>query len=733
MPDRLRQIALFELGGLLLLLSALLGAPAHGQALPIPIGTEASLPFAAAAELFSETGSRRDVAEVAQSAAFRPLTRQDLLPSYDEGVYWLRATLINRNPQPIERWLVLGSSRLEAVTLFEPEAGGWRATRAGLSVPVQHKPVVAAGVVLPLALAVGEARTVLLRIESRTLIDLDASLWQPLAYLQAQEGRLLLHSLSFGGSLIAALTALFLFGRLRERSYLFFFLLHLSAALTEFGRNGLLERFLWPSTLALPLQLHLVSVTGVVLSLSLLLRSFLELPRTHPGSDRLLLLIAAAFLLVLPWSFVDYNQAARLAATLFILFALLSAAVTVWAWRQGRAAALYLIGAYAILWLSEVLRNLVHLGLLDLGYTRHASASLSLLLATPMIFLALTENTRRLAAELSQARALARSKSEFLARISHELRTPLNTIIGYARMLGRGSRRLSLQEGSADIERSGLRLLGLIEDLLEQARLDAGQFRLVPQAVALSPWLDELERAGSLLAEAAGNSFALVRDGELPVGVEFDASRLRQVLDNLLSNAQRHTRHGRVELHCTARLLGNGQRVRLAFEVSDNGDGIASEDLPRIFEPFYRGRATRALPGLRGKRIGLGLSIARELVRLMGQELTVSSTPGRGTSFRFGVECPVVAAPPAPLAPAASRRPPLPRRRPVPQPAVLPDAARLAALAELVAGGQVTEIEEWCAALVEHHPACAEFALAVQQAVAELDFVALQHLARAGS
>ena len=234
MPDRLRQIALFELGGLLLLLSALLGAPAHGQALPIPIGTEASLPFAAAAELFSETGSRRDVAEVAQSAAFRPLTRQDLLPSYDEGVYWLRATLINRNPQPIERWLVLGSSRLEAVTLFEPEAGGWRATRAGLSVPVQHKPVVAAGVVLPLALAVGEARTVLLRIESRTLIDLDASLWQLLAYLQAQEGRLLLHSLSFGGSLIAALTALFLFGRLRERSYLFFFLLHLSAALTEF-------------------------------------------------------------------------------------------------------------------------------------------------------------------------------------------------------------------------------------------------------------------------------------------------------------------------------------------------------------------------------------------------------------------------------------------------------------------------------------------------------------------
>lgn len=839
---------------LLLVLCALQLSFAHGQAVPIRIHAEPSLSLAAAAGIFTESATRLDVAAVAQSAPFRPLTPEDLVPAYDDRVFWLRATLINRNPLPIERWLVLGTPRLEKVSLFQHGPGGWHEVRAGQSVPLQHKPVDAIGVVLPVALDVGETREVLLRIESRTVIDLDASLWQPLDYLRAQHGRLLLQGLSLGGSMIAALVALFLFGRLRERSYLFFVLLHLSAALIDLGRNGLLERFLWPASVPLPLQLHLVLACSVALSLIFLMRNFLDLQATNRRADRLLRVIGSLFLALLPVGFLDYNLSARLFSVLIVVLVAASCTVAVWAWRQGNTSARFLVGAYAILWLVEGLRNLSYLGLYDLAFIQRISASLSLLLATPMIFLALTENTRRLGAELLQVRALVRSKSESLARISHELRAPLNTIIGYARMLGRGSKRLTLQDGSADIERNGLRLLGMIEELLEQSRLDAGQFRLAPQAIALSAWLDELERGGRLLAEAAGNAFALVRSGDFPDGVELDAQRLRQVVDNLLSNAHRHTRHGRIELCCTARVLADGQRVQLEFEVSDNGEGIASEDLPRIFEPFYRGPVQRPVPGVRGNRIGLGLSISRELVRLMGQDLTVSSTSGRGTSFRFGVECRVVAAPPAPLLlPQRSRRqglrvlvaeeepvalaalldllqalrvtaggvssgrrlieelaactqgwdavltgerfsdgdgwtvlmqvraqfpalpvvlvsagapqpptgfpatlefdavlgqpvqperladtlatllPALPRRkrRTVPQPAALPDPSRLAALAELVAGGQVTAIEEWCEVLAEHHPACADFAAAVQQAVGELDFVTLQRLAGA--
>ena len=116
---------------LLLVLCALQLSLAHGQTVPIPIHAEPSLSLAATAGIFIDRTHRLDVAAVAQSAPFRPVTPEDLAPAYDDRVFWLRATLINRNPLPIERWLVLGTSRLEKVSLFQPGPGGWQEIRAG--------------------------------------------------------------------------------------------------------------------------------------------------------------------------------------------------------------------------------------------------------------------------------------------------------------------------------------------------------------------------------------------------------------------------------------------------------------------------------------------------------------------------------------------------------------------------------------------------------------------------
>ena len=117
-----------------------------------------------------------------------------------------------------------------------------------------------------------------------------------------------------------------------------------------------------------------------------------------------------------------------------------------------------------------------------------------------------------------------------------------------------------------------------------------------------------------------------------------DAARLRQILDNLLTNANRHTRQGLIELHCSAEPTDQSNNLRLAFAVVDNGEGIAAAALEKIFESFYKGSATPNHNGQRASRLGLGLSIARDLTRLMGADLSVTSKIGVLTTFSFQIE-----------------------------------------------------------------------------------------------
>jgi signal transduction histidine kinase/DNA-binding response OmpR family regulator len=627
---------------------------------PVAVGAEPHLAFSAGAEIFIDaTGALGPEDVSARPGAFRPVVPADLAKSYDNRVFWLRATLHNRNPESVERWLVLDSPRLESATLFHRAGGVWTGIETGLVVPRSRKPVAAIGVVLPLKLAPTERRDVLLRVHSRTVIDLDATLWEPLAYSNAQAGRITITATAFGGSLIAALISLFVFARLRQRGYLYFAALHLSFAMMVLGREGLWERFLWPADLTLPIQAHVLMVSIAAVSLIFLQRNFLDIDKREPRWDRVFLALAAANVALFPASFVNYPACIRLASILVIIVAMLSLFVMLRAWWRGNQAALYLLQSYGLTWGLEGLRATAGLGLIKLPQLQDINASWALLLATPLILLALIEQARQLNEQLLASREMTRTKSEFLARVSHDLRTPLNTIIGYARMLGRGAAGLSVQQGTADIERSSLRLLDLIEDLLDQSQLDAGRLSLSVETLALHPWLAEIERAARLMAEAAGNNCVLVVDGPLPTAVLADGPRLRQILDNLLSNANRHTRQGQITLHCGVEPTAPEGRLQLSFAVIDNGEGIAPDDLERIFEPFQKGRTGHPSSDRRASRLGLGLSIAHDLSRLMGQGLTATSKLGVGTTFRFVIDCERVAGTglaPAGATPSAERQ-----------------------------------------------------------------------------
>jgi PAS domain S-box-containing protein len=246
------------------------------------------------------------------------------------------------------------------------------------------------------------------------------------------------------------------------------------------------------------------------------------------------------------------------------------------------------------------------------------------------------------------AEAANRAKSAFLANMSHELRTPLNAILGFAQLLSRERQLSATQLESLEIiGRSGEHLLGLINDVLEMSKIEAGRITIQKDDFDLYFMLEGLKEMFDLRTSDKGLTLAVDCALDVPQFVRADEGKLRQVLMNLLGNAIKFTHTGGVTLRVARSELpdsdaavfassGRGDRIeqpvrRLHFEVEDTGPGISTEEMPAVFDPFVQtGVGQRSHEGT-----GLGLPISRSYVRLMGGDFVVSSEEGKGSVFGF--------------------------------------------------------------------------------------------------
>ena len=220
-------------------------------------------------------------------------------------------------------------------------------------------------------------------------------------------------------------------------------------------------------------------------------------------------------------------------------------------------------------------------------------------------------------------------KSQFVASMSHELRTPLNAIIGLTEMMVTNATRFGTekaQEPLQRVNRAGTHLLGLINQVLDLSKIEAGKLEFNPQTVQLAPLINEVIGTTGQLAEK--NKNRLVVDAQENLGVlTVDPMRLRQILLNLLSNACKFTKQGEVKLQ--ARKVANGGNgIELA--VVDTGIGMTAEQQAKLFEEFSQADAATAR---RFGGTGLGLAITRKLARMMGGDVTVTSEQGKGSVF----------------------------------------------------------------------------------------------------
>ncbi len=232
------------------------------------------------------------------------------------------------------------------------------------------------------------------------------------------------------------------------------------------------------------------------------------------------------------------------------------------------------------------------------------------------------------------AEAATRAKSRFLAHISHEIRTPMIAILGYSQLLNRDT-NLSDQQSEylGIINKAGERLLELINDVLEMAKIEAGHAELKPRAFDLLEMIQETGKLMRVRALEKQLEFHIETSSDLPRHVIGDDSKLRQIFLNLLSNAVKFTDKGRVSWRLTAHNGGQGV-IKLLCEVKDTGLGISAEEQEKLFQTFHQ--ATSSTGHGKGGT-GLGLAISRQFAQIMGGDIKLNSEPGKGSCFKMEV------------------------------------------------------------------------------------------------
>lgn len=270
------------------------------------------------------------------------------------------------------------------------------------------------------------------------------------------------------------------------------------------------------------------------------------------------------------------------------------------------------------------------------GYTRLQKVALVLALLFVVVLIGVMlwqlRQGRQLKIERRRADAANRAKSEFLANMSHEIRTPLNGVVSMADALSRSQLKQADLEMVALIRSSGHTLERLLTDILDTAKIEAGQMNLEPTSFDLHHTVSDVVLLWRAMAEAKGVDLVLEYDPACRDWVVGDAVRLRQVLTNLVSNSLKFTSEGAVTLS-----VSPGEGDMIAFAVRDTGVGFDADQKARIFQRFQQadGSITRRFGGT-----GLGLAISHALVELMGGALDCDSIPGEGSVFTFAIALP---------------------------------------------------------------------------------------------
>lgn len=651
------------LAWLLWLVLSCLTLPASGQpAQPvIDLGAvSGSLPLASQLRGIEDPGGAREASQILGDD-WQPVSPRWLNRGYSASAFWLRLEIGNASNSAQERWLSFGVPRLEDVRFYLFPQGSREPAKvllAGNREPLATREVPSTVSVASLRLEPGERMTVLMRVQSRSAINMEPALRTPAAFVGVTQRNTMLVALLVGALVMVGIYAGLLGVVHRDPVYLLLAAAIFVEILYSLSFQGLLYRYVLTGGGEMVLRAPSVLATVAASLFGGMAMLFAGLDRIRMWRGVYLGLIAAGFAGAVWAALGDYREAAQALIGLIFAWAVVWLVSMADGWRRGHANARIFLLSFAVYCGCLLLRVAYIQGLLPGRWQGGPEVawdllSISLMLAVLLygrsrqhrqerlaaqrelaltrerehqrLDQAVTERTRALQAALIRADEAGRVRQDFLARISHDLRTPLTSIIGFADLIQAGGRDDAPR--GAIIRRSADHLLSMVNDLIDYAAGAGSQaLRLAPEYV--HALLDVVAKESAPLAARQDNRFVLQVSDTLPAVLEMDGKRVRQVLSNLVDNAAKFTRGGVLTLTADyAAPAAQDPAGWLTLSVSDTGCGIAAADRQHIFEPFQRLGATESQPG-----VGLGLAIVQQWVHRMNGRIHVDSDVGQGTT-----------------------------------------------------------------------------------------------------
>ncbi|MGY2183754.1 hybrid sensor histidine kinase/response regulator [Pseudomonas agarici] len=646
---------MLPLQSLLLMVGLLFASLLH--AAQVPLCQANYLNLLSATQIFEDPQARLSLEDVTQlpAARFKATTTDWPTRGYSHSAFWLRLQLTNSSDMSCLRWLVVGAPRLEDIQVYQWNAGRWSCSHAGSAYPLDEWPQPAARQpAFQVSLPAGETVVLLVRVTSTSQLFLGPQLWAERVLLRSQQHTYLVDGLTLGIVLLIVPCGLIVGWILRSR----LLMVNASAVLGYILLTCIVNGYLvfWPAALGWARELlTFASVATFALFLAYM-RVLLQVSRL-PGIMGWIygVPLLGCALGRLWWLKVDSVQGAYFVQMSLLSFYGVLLLTLFFGWRRRLTYNWMAWLVSGLLLLQLAIRYFFRLDQLpwqspedkyDLSSTLPGVALLVCTLIMEVSWsrsrekhaLSSLEQQRQaeherlestVALRTAQLRESLAARSGLMARISHDLRSPLVRIIDYARLLRAGPNR----DYQANIERNARQQLELIDEMLEFSQGELEQMQLALAPGYLYGFLREIEDEAGFLASRQGNSFEVVLSDDLPVLVQADFKRLRQILMNLLANSAKFTRNGHIRFEVTCCPGATPETVELCFGVVDTGIGIDPGEFDQLLQPFRRGRNAQRYEGC-----GLGLSIVTQLLERMNSRLEPQTTEQGGSRFNFRLQ-----------------------------------------------------------------------------------------------
>lgn len=489
--------------------------------------------------------------------------------------------------------------------------------------------------VFPIPVKPEQQLTVYAKITNSYPMKLPIYLWDEQTFTQEQIHRTMFNGIYFGSVLIMALYNLCLFFFVKDRSYANYVIFIVLLATFIVIDKGIAIDYLWQNNPETSQRFYTTILAMGALSSVRFTTSFLSLKQNAPRLNSGLQILSLCWLSLLVTSLLSSSSIVLVLCFLLLLpggAALLLCGI--YMWRQGLPEASFYTIAWITLVHAVVAYSASSLGLIPYSPLLDDFIQASNILEAALLSLGLAYRINTLNYEKQKAYTSVKAKSDLLATMSHEIRTPMNGILGMAQLLKDTTLTSQQKHYIKTILGSGQTLLTVLNDILDHSKIEAGRLDVESISFNIRQAIDDTAAIFATRAADKMLYFNIYMEPDIPLTLESDPTRVKQVLTNLLSNAFKFTDKGSIIVNVSIQHNIKGERAELLIEVIDQGIGIPAIKQQHLFEHFSQAdTSTSRIYG----GTGLGLSISKRLVEMMGGAIGVSSEIDKGSTFWFSL------------------------------------------------------------------------------------------------